>query len=114
MLTDGVVYLLKQAMQLCSWGTDSDADYTREIATRACHSTCLCTLYILMCVSYVVDVSQHYPPALQVTVYTVDTSSALLERLESLQTRIIEGNVRLIILDSVAALARRVGTSITC
>lgn len=47
----------------------------------------------------------------QVTVYTVDTSSALLERLESLQTRIIEGNVRLIILDSVAALARRVGTS---
>eukprot|EP00904_Undaria_pinnatifida_P011168 jgi/Undpi1/7181/HiC_scaffold_22.g09655.m1 len=43
----------------------------------------------------------------QVTVYTVDTSSALLERLESLQTRIIEGNVRLIILDSVAALARR-------
>lgn len=48
---------------------------------------------------------------LQVTVFTVDTSSALLERLESLQTRIIEGNVRLIILDSVAALARRVGTS---
>lgn len=48
---------------------------------------------------------------LQVTVYTVDTSSALLERLESLQTRIIEGNVRLIILDSVAALARRVRTS---
>lgn len=42
------------------------------------------------------------------TVYTVDTSEALLERLESLQTRIIEGNVRLIILDSIAALARRV------
>lgn len=40
--------------------------------------------------------------------FTVDNSSALLERLESLQTRIIEGNVRLIILDSVAALARRV------
>lgn len=44
----------------------------------------------------------------QVTVFTVDTSTALLERLESLQTRIIEGNVRLIILDSIAALARRV------
>ncbi|CAM9349639.1 unnamed protein product [Pylaiella littoralis] len=43
----------------------------------------------------------------QVTVFTIDNSSALLERLESLQTRIIEGNVRLIILDSVAALARR-------
>lgn len=50
------------------------------------------------------------PNILQVTVYTVDNSSALLERLESLQTRIIEGNVRLIILDSVAALARRVRT----
>lgn len=67
---------------------------------------CLCTR---ACDSHVVDVYQHYPP--QVTVYTVDTSSALLERLESLQTRIIEGNVRLIILDSVAALARRVRTS---
>eukprot|EP00903_Cladosiphon_okamuranus_P012732 g11903.t1 len=43
----------------------------------------------------------------QVTVYTIDSSSALLEQLKSLQTRIIEGNVRLIILDSVAALARR-------
>ncbi|CAM9625358.1 unnamed protein product [Scytosiphon promiscuus] len=43
----------------------------------------------------------------QVTVFTVDNSTALLERLESLQTRIIEGNVRLIILDSIAALARR-------
>eukprot|EP00752_Nemacystus_decipiens_P003322 g3073.t2 len=43
----------------------------------------------------------------QVTVYTIDGSSALLEQLESLQTRIIEGNVRLIILDSIAALARR-------
>ncbi|CAM9808352.1 unnamed protein product [Hapterophycus canaliculatus] len=43
----------------------------------------------------------------QVTVFTVDNSSALLERLESLQTRIIEGNVRLIVLDSIAALARR-------
>lgn len=42
------------------------------------------------------------------TVYTIDSSSALLEQLETLQTRIIEGNVRLIILDSIAALARRV------
>lgn len=48
------------------------------------------------------------PPPTQVTVYTIDTSSALLARLESLQARIIEENVRLIVLDSVAALARRV------
>ncbi|CAM9242152.1 unnamed protein product [Ascophyllum nodosum] len=43
----------------------------------------------------------------QVMVYTADNSAALLDRLESLQARIIEGNVRLIILDSIAALARR-------
>lgn len=51
-------------------------------------------------------------PPRQVTVYTIDSSPALLERLESLQARIIEGNVRLIILDSVAALARRVGARV--
>ncbi|CAM9140036.1 unnamed protein product [Choristocarpus tenellus] len=43
----------------------------------------------------------------QVTVFAVDTSTDLLSRLESLQMLIIEGNKRLIILDSVAALARK-------
>lgn len=33
-----------------------------------------------------------------------------MDRLETLQARMIESNVRLIVLDSIAALARRVRT----
>ncbi|CAM9591377.1 unnamed protein product, partial [Discosporangium mesarthrocarpum] len=44
----------------------------------------------------------------QVTVFSLDSSTDLLGRLESLQPLIIEGNKRLIILDSIAALARKV------
>ncbi|CAM9740363.1 unnamed protein product [Ectocarpus sp. 12 AP-2014] len=43
----------------------------------------------------------------QVTVFPVDNSAALMDRLETLQARMIESNVRLIVLDSIAALARR-------
>lgn len=47
---------------------------------------------------------------MKVTVFPVDNSAALMDRLETLQARMIESNVRLIVLDSIAALARRVST----
>ena len=49
----------------------------------------------------------HHPPPRQITVLQPEESASLMEQLESVEPLLIESRVGLIVLDSVAALARK-------